>query len=331
MGVLCCPRWLQHQKLSLPCMWASVSFHKMPEQTINILTHEKSLLLTPAQTVYHHQEVAQPPQPPFKRLPWPHFPHIQCLMGHLTVSSLNFKLLLIAYADDQAVANVGCGARHAGLAMSMVLRRAASLHAEGSPTSPGWPGHRAALQHLQGPCSKSFPGAGQSHPAVLPALATMGAHRGASCPPISPAGGQRCCSKSHAAPFPQGGKAQSHTEILWAPLLQVGYSHWNSHCNSLCNSQCDFQCNSQNISQFNFHCDRNSLCSSQCTSHCDSYCNSQCIFHSYSHCDSSCISQCTSHCDSFCNAQQDPRAGPAGPSLSMGFISRPVAVASPER
>lgn len=91
---------------------------------------------------------------------------------------------------------------------------------------------------------------------------------------------------SHVLPVPQEGKVQSHAEILWAPLLQVGNSHWNSHCNSLCNSRCDFQCNSQNIFQFNFHCDCNSLCNSQCTSRCDSHCNSQCNFHFDSHSDS---------------------------------------------
>lgn len=59
--------------------------------------------------MYLHQEVAQPARPPFKRLPWTHYPHILCSMGGLTVASLNFKLFLIAYADDQAVADVGPG------------------------------------------------------------------------------------------------------------------------------------------------------------------------------------------------------------------------------
>lgn len=39
--------------------------------------------------------------------------------------------------------------------MTIVLRRAASPHAEGSPSSPGWLGHRAALQHLQVPAQRA--------------------------------------------------------------------------------------------------------------------------------------------------------------------------------
>lgn len=104
------------------------------------------------------------------------------------------------------------------------------------------------------------------------------------------------------------------------PLLQLG----NSHCNSRCNSQGGSHCNYQ--------------CCLHCKSHCGSLCNSQCNFCCNSHCNSLCNSQCTSHCGSLCishcKSQQDLGAGPAAPSLRMGFISAsagPVAAASPER
>lgn len=179
--------------------------------------------------------------------------------------------------------------------MNMVLRRAASPHAEGSPTSPGWPGHRAALQHLQGSCSKSFLGAGQSHPAALPSLATKGARRGASCPPVSPSRGQRCCNKSFAAPFPQEGEAQSHANRFyglpcckWAIPTGIPIAILFATLSVISNAiPSTFPSSISTGMAIAIHFATPSALLT------DSHCNSRCNFHSDSHCNSPCISQCT--------------------------------------
>lgn len=119
-----------------------------------------------------------------------------------------------------------------------------------------------------GPCSKSFPGAGQSHRlpcqpwqqwglVVVPAALQFhqpGA-KGAAISHMLPPFLRREMFKATLRDFIGSPAAGGQLPLEFPLQFPLQFSVWF------------LQCNSQSTSQFNFHCDCNSLCNSQCTSH----------------------------------------------------------------
>lgn len=159
-----------------------------------------------------HQGIAYAAQPPFKRLPWSHFPNTCCLMGGLTVTTLNCKWFIITYADDQTVANVGLCMQdwswpspQWGL-LALVQGCPPSPHS-GSATGQHHlpssccrvPAQRASLAWYQAtplPCQSWQWWAFVVVPAVLQFLQLRT---------------KDAAVKSYAAPFPKEAKSRSHT------------------------------------------------------------------------------------------------------------------------